>query len=109
MCAKGGKLEANGGRFGGRADFDGQLLREDASFADTVFGAAAGHDLDAAAHVFALEFFVGQDASIVAELVGIIGWKVFGAKVVVGHGELGSIKLSDIAGASLVWYDVEIQ
>lgn len=49
-----------------------------------MFGGAVGHDLDAAAHVVALEFFVGDDAAVGAELVGVVRGEVFGAEVDVG-------------------------
>jgi hypothetical protein len=83
VCAEGGELEADDRRLGGSADFDGELLWVDAAFGDAVVGVAAGHDLYAAAHVVTLEFFVGDDAPIGAELMGVVRREMLRAKIVV--------------------------
>jgi hypothetical protein len=75
-----------------------ELCGVDAAFCDAVFGAAVAHDLDAAAHVVALEFLVRDDAAVCAELVGVVGGEVFGAKVVVGFCEFRGVEFADVAG-----------
>lgn len=103
VCAECGELETDDGWLGGSADLDRELLRVDATFGDAVVGVAARHDLHAAAHVVALEFFVGDDVAVVAELVRVVRGEVFGAKLVVRHCELGRCEFSDVAGKRSVW------
>jgi hypothetical protein len=101
--AKGRKLEANN-RWAGRiTDFDAELLRVDAPFADAVVRVAPRHDLNAAAHVVAFKLLVCEDATVVTKLMRVVGWKVLGTEFIVRHRKLRRSELSDVANVSLVW------
>ena len=100
--AERGEHEAHDWGAGGVADFDLELGRIDGAFVDAVFGAAAAHACDAAAHVVAFELVVCDDAAVVAELVGVVRGEVFGAEVIVALGEFGGVECSDVAGRMLV-------
>jgi hypothetical protein len=95
--AERGKHEADDGRCAWVVDFKLELRGVDAAFTNTVFGATVAHDCDAAAHVVALEFFVGEDAAVGAELVGVVRGEMFGAEVIVGFCEFGGVKASNIS------------
>jgi hypothetical protein len=102
--AERGEHEAHDWGAGGVADFDLELGRVDGAFVDAVFGAAAAHARDAAAHIVAFELVVCDYAAVVAELVGVVRGEVFGAEVVVAFGKFGGVECSYVAKSTLVGY-----